>query len=91
MVSAALGVKLFGYQFRSYLVGREDAHLFHFPTEDTLNNILRDETAVDDTTEPAIFIQDMIDLAKKVFGNDPLVLEHDERKVIYLTSVHDVQ
>ena len=81
LLSAAVGVKLLGNLFRAYLVGTEESSLFHIPQVSKLNAFLREETGIEDFTEPGVLLDVMIRVAKEIFGSDPLILEHDERKV----------
>ena len=72
---------MLGEQFQSHMVGHGDSHLFHIPCTTTMNKLLRDETGVDDTTDAGVLLNKMVSLAKKIFKGEPLVLQHDERKV----------
>ena len=73
------GQKLFGEGFRNYMIGTGD--LFHVPDRRTLNDVIREETGIEDDTSPGS-LPHMISAAKDAFGSRPVILTHDERSVI---------
>ena len=73
------GVKLYGLGFRDYLVG--SGNLFHLAELRELNNVIRNETGIEDQTAPGI-MQPMVDLAKEAYPpGTPFNISADERAV----------
>lgn len=78
---------MLGTQFQSHLVGSGSSSLYHVPNPTNLNNILKTETGIDDTTEAGVFLEKMIEEAVKIFKGLPTIIQHDERKVPTLSVI----
>lgn len=79
ILNAGVAIKQYGNKVRDFFVGRDK--MFHLPDVRTLNDVLRDETGIDDQIPPG-FQEHSLELAYSVFGPDrPLILTGDERAV----------